>query len=656
MRAQRATCRRARALFSLAHPLAGFGLVLALAAPAHAGGRTLYAEPMAGEKIRIDGDLREWPSKMTELGDTLRGSVAGGEPHASAVVGYDDAALYVVLRVVDNKIARTPAAGNAEDHASLVLAFPRGKTYVVDLFPGSPGKTAGTVRIKGSTVAGAKLVEAPTDKGYTIEALVPWSAFPEAQRQRVGLRGAVRLTDADSPGSIKAVIGTSTASGGRALPPLMLSVEAGLDQLLVREKGLSSNPAREAYGNVAGDGQLERVAVFGPYLTIVGPRFRGGKEFYFGELGVADASMVTRLELVDLDGDGHAEIVIQKRFGAKDRYREVLQVMKVGRDDTPFAAFTHEVGIKTPEGHVANKVSLRGGVIEIAQGDAEGFDPATYAETMPSDMGAALLPWETVKSRSFKWQGDGFKPAGETSWTPKVTAAGHASAQGAHKKSAPRAAEPPPPRPPSADELLDRLYALYRRDRSASGKPRFDFVTDVAGDSGPERVLVHDRDIVVFGKGFRSGTSYTFITVGVADGKDIVDATARDLTGDGKAEVIVRGVLHAKASKGLGGGTVDRYALFVYSVQGDNLVRVFAAETGRAVDDQRVLGSVAFLPAARGGSRIELRPGRAIGWTEKTYPFPADTTAAGGLEPLLLPWGDASPRPYRFSGSAFSAE
>ena len=148
--------------------------------------------------------------------------------------------------------------------------------------------------------------------------------------------------------------------------------------------------------------------------------------------------------------------------------------------------------------------------------------------------------------------------------------------------------------------MLDRVYALYKRDRGAGGKPRFDFVTDVAGDRGPERVVIHDKDIVVFGKGFKGGTSYAYITVGVADGKDIVDATARDLTGDGKAEIIVRGVLHAKASKALGGDVVDRYALFVYSLQGDAVTRVFAAETGRAVEKDRVLGTVAFVPADKG--------------------------------------------------------
>jgi hypothetical protein len=635
--------------------VAGSALAAASVLTGQAGAKPLFCEPMAGEKIRVDGDLREWSAKMTDLTETVKGSASGGEPKAGVTLGYDDTTLYVVLRVTDNKLVRTAAAGEAEDHATLYLSFPKGNSYEVDFFPGAPGKSAGVVKMKGQKVAGAKIVEAPSDKGYTLEATLPWTTFSEADRLRVGLRAAVRLTDSDAAGSVKAVVATAAGQSGRALPPLLLSVEQGLDTLLVKDKGLSSNPAREVYGNVSGDALLERVAVFGPYLTIVGPAFRGGKEFYFGELGVEDASMVTRLELVDFDGDGRSEIVMQKRFGAKDRYREILQIMKIGRDDTPFQAFAHEVGIKTPDGHVANKVSIRGGSIEIAQGDADGFDPGTYSEVMPSDMGAALLPWESVKSRSFKWQGDGIKPAGESSWTPKQSAAGKGPRPAA-KAAAAGPAAPPPPRPPTSEELLDRVYALYKRDRGASGKPHFDFVTDVAGDSGPERVLIHDRDLVVFGKGFRSGTSYGFITVGVADGKDIVDATARDLTGDGKAEILVRGVLHAKASKGLGGGTVDRYGLFVYSVQGDGVVRVFAAETGRAVDDKRVLGSVAFVPGARGAHQIELRPGRAVGWTEKTYPFPEDTTAAGGLEPLLLPWGNGTARRYKYSGSAFVSE
>ncbi len=69
-----------------------------------------------------------------------------------------------------------------------------------------------------------------------------------------------------------------------------------------------------------------------------------------------------------------------------------------------------------------------------------------------------------------------------------------------------------------------------------------------------------------------------------------------------------------------------------------------------------MLGSVEFAPGERGSTRIELRPGHAVGWTEKTYPFPPDTTTAGGLEPLLLPWGSPSPRRYKWDGKAYVAE
>src|SRR5690606_13875939 len=171
---------------------------------------------------------------------------------------------------------------------------------------------------------------------------------------------------------------------------------------------------------------------------------------------------------------------------------------------------------------------------------------------------------------------------------------------------------PPIPRPPTAEEMLERVYALYKKDRGVGRqKPRFDFVTDVIGDTRTERVLVHGKDIVVFGEGFREGQSYTFINVGVKECEDILHATARDLTGDGKAEILVRGVLRAKASKELGGDTVDRYALFIYKVVGDKLERVFGAETGRALGSQRILGAVAFEPGRR-GLTLELRPARAI--------------------------------------------
>jgi hypothetical protein len=630
------------------------GLALAVVSAPAAAGRTISAEPVDDVKIRIDGDLREWPNKMTNLGDTLEGKASGDDPRVAATIAYDENSLYVVLKVFDHNIVRTPAAGDKEDHATLYLYFPKGQSYAVDLFPGQPGKVAGAIKIKGAPAAQSKIVEAPMDKGagLFVEAQIPWTAFPEAARTRVGLHATVTYTDADSPGSVKAVIGTSGARSGKAMPPLLLANEQGLEESIIRAKGLPPAPAREAYGNVSGDSMVERVAVWGGNLVIIGPHFRGGKEYYFADLGVDSAAQVDRLELVDFDGDGHDEVVVQKKVGSSDKYREVLTVIKVDRDDKPFLAFAHEVGIKTSDGEIMNKVKLSKAGIEIAQGEAEGFDPGTFSEVQPGDMGATILPWESIGSHTFAWKGKGFESTGDTSFTPKQSTGAPA---GKKSKARPKSDEPPAPpapRPPTSDELLDRVYALYKKDRGASGRPSYDFVTDVAGDRGPERVLIHGKDIVVFGKGFREGLSYAFIAVGVADPKDILDATARDLTGDGKAEIIVRAVLHAKASKALGGDTVDRHAVMVYGVQGDGLVRIFGAETGRALGKDQIIGAVAFTPVRRGFD-IELRPARAVGWTEQNYPFPVDTTTAGGLEPLLLPWSGGS-RKYHYDGKSFA--
>src|SRR5687768_4536139 len=199
-----------RALFGVSfrsrckrHGTASAALVAGVLSADPCSAASVHAEPMQGEKIRIDGDLREWPSKMTELSETLSGSASAGDSKAWTVIGYDDTALYVVLKIVDNKIARTAAAGASEDHATLSLAIPQGGGYTtreIELYPGAPGKSAGAVKMKGSALKGAKLVEAPIDKGYTIEAMIPWSALPETAKVRVGLRAAVRFTDADSPG------------------------------------------------------------------------------------------------------------------------------------------------------------------------------------------------------------------------------------------------------------------------------------------------------------------------------------------------------------------------------------------------------------------------------------------------------------------------
>ena len=144
---------------------------------------------MQGEKVRIDGDLREWPNKMTELGDTLSGT-AGGDPRAAVTIGYDDQSLYVVLKIFDKRIVRSAAAGANEDHATLSLAFPRGRdfnTYELELYPGNPGKVAGVVKLKGAAVAAPRSSRLRVRAACTSKRRSPGLRFPDASQSARGL-------------------------------------------------------------------------------------------------------------------------------------------------------------------------------------------------------------------------------------------------------------------------------------------------------------------------------------------------------------------------------------------------------------------------------------------------------------------------------------
>jgi hypothetical protein len=630
--------------------------VVTMGGNADAKGRILYADLMKGARIRIDGMLREWPQGVMRLGYRLRGEGSRGDPRVLSMIGYDDRQVYVALKVWDEKLVRTRGYGKTEDHAVLTMAFPAGggryTTEEVLLYAGQPGKTPGMVkRAGGGKVAGSKLVEAPMEGGYTLEAQIPWSTFRSARRWRVGLRGAIRYVDVDVPGKVAAVVGTSEETSGKALPRLLLESERTLEES-IRSNHLKG-PDYELYGDVAGDAQMERVAVYDNYLTIVGAGYMEGKQYFYADLGVPDESWITRFELKDADGDGKDDIILQKRVGGADTYREVLIAQKIGADGSPQSIFLHDVAIVTPDAYIKNDVKLsrgrRGLAITISRGKDEWSDRSVFEGAVQEDIPHALLPWETVGSCTYEWDGEKFVKTGER----KARAAAPKKGKPRPRREGPPA--PPPPRPPTSEELLDKVYALYRKERGVKkAEPRFDFVTDVAEDEQMERVLVHERDIVVFGRGFLGGTTFTYTTMGFAEPGDVLHVTARDLTGDGKAEIMARGVLHADGGEELGGARVDRYVLFVYKVIGDRMLRVFAAETGRALGDNRILAGIAFVPSAKGLS-IELRPGRAVGWTKQTYPFPVDTESQAGLEPLILPWS-GSTHGYAFDGSAFSAE
>lgn len=619
---------------------------------------------MTGKNVQMDGVLREWPAGFAPL------LQAGAKTQSSVLVGYDEEFLYFAAKIKDSNLVRTKSGSKGEDRLSLSLYVPafRGQpqTHTIDVYPGLPGKLPGLVKVDGKTVSEAEAVENPNDGGFFLEARVPLSAIFQRGLVLVGWRGVISYNDAATAGRVKSVSKTGEGQGA-GMPPLTMEAETGIAQALLEAKGLRFTPDREVLADLTGDGQPERVALYGHFLSIVGPGYKQGKQFYYNELDVESAKQITQLAARDFNGDSKDEIVLRKRLGSTDKYREVLQVLQLGPDDAPLQVFGHELSIVTPAGRIENKLTIQGqgkaSKIVIEQDKVKGFDAGNFNEPLIGGaFASALMPWDSAKSRTFAWQGKGITQVDEASWQPPMSAPSRRATDtsttvGSATRAEPSGgavAAPPPPRAPNADELLDRVYALYKQDRGVkrTSRPSFDFVTDVVGDGQMERVLIHDRDLVVFGKGFKQGLSYTYLTIGVKEAQDILSVTTRDLQGDGKAEILVHAVLNAQASASLGGDIVGRQALFIYEVQGETLKRIFAAETGRSLKKDRILGAVAFLPNGR-GLEIELRAGRALGWTEKNYPFPEDRHPAGGLEPLILPWSTLGARHYTYTGGEY---
>lgn len=370
--------------------------------------------------VKIDGAIGEWPPR-TPAAVVVKGS--GGRVSFGVAIQYDSSHLYVGGEVVDESFFRTDRFADGEDHASLLIAFPTGAgtfvPYEVGLFTGKPGEAKGEVRYISpgrGRITGSKIVEAPTTRGYTFEAVIPWSAFPEARTVRVGLHGAARYYDSDGSAIARNILATASGdpSTPASLPALLTEPEHGMVDDLLAPKGLASTAPRiDILADLAGDALKERIAVFDRVLTICGPGFRGGKQYFFRDLG-AD---LVRLEARELTGRGKADLIVRRRFpgGEPGAAREWFEVWSLLAADEPTTTFAHEISVQSGGKHVDDSVHAAMRQIEVSIESAVGWDASTYREPLANDVEPILLPWGPVKSQLFRFNGSRFAKVKEVS-------------------------------------------------------------------------------------------------------------------------------------------------------------------------------------------------------------------------------------------------
>ena len=617
--------------------------------------------------IKLDGKTKEWPG--TTPADV---SLKAGKLKATFHAGYDDTGFWVGAEVEkDGGIARTASFGENEDRITLTLAFPKAGTpsakpdyaaYEVGLYAGLPGSSEGAVRMRAASggasgassgsISGAKIIEAPRKAGgYTLEAFIPWSAFPEAKKTRAGLRGSLRAYDGDGS-SIRGIKATSAGAvdDPKDLGWFLIEPEQSLPQSFSSRKLSWKDVKYDVTADLAGDGNNERALFVGKAVYVLGPTYKQGKQWLTMDL---DADVVA-LDVKDVTGDGHAELLVTARVKAATTTRDALHVFTLTGEkgaEKPQKIFSHETMIDGSGGKLLeDKLTFGGKKIVIDYAAPKGWTAVTWDQPMATDIDPILLPWGTVKQRTFVFSGSAFVKDKEVAQKGTVVTS---TATNATTTSAATTTTAPPlvKGDPAALAL-----AQYRKDKGLAPDAKTSFETVVAIGGGKKgRAALFGRDLVVT----TDTGSYAFVTMTrFSSDKDVLSVAAQDLTPDGREEIVVRGVVRAKLTGGTGGDQeVVREVLLVYApkVSGGSvsLQPAFAAEVARSIGDKRVECSVRLVPAKGNvAGKIELSKGNAKGWTSTTYPFQKETPTTG-LEPMVLPWSSETAT-YSWNGDKFA--
>ncbi len=573
-----------------------------------AGARSLVARRTKAREAKIDGRL-DAGLRLEELG--------GG---TKAAFTYDDEALHAFLRW-----------DRAEAHR-LQIAFPdeRGIPIVRSVqFATTSGDEKATRAVDDDGKALEGVVVVDTEDGDGVEARIPWVLFPEGERTRVGLTVGV---EASKP----APKGAKGASAKKASPsqsttarvPVLTEPERALRDDLLRARLLPEEPLLVRVADLCGDEAKELVLVYPGILAIVGSAFGAGERFFYRELG--DVTEVAALDVRPVTGRAKSDLILTLRQGS----REWVEIESFLAGESPTMVFAQTVALGEAPARIVNR--LRVGHerdVEVSVDPAEPFALEGDDYAIPSDVRPPLLPWGPTDRVLYRFDGKSFRVEREVARKTKASPV--------ESKAAPTRAErlehPAEPRSPFEQYLAERrLPATTTPARTLALKM----------SRGGEATLTQvGQDLVLHGPAIAGGRQYVRLSLPVGKPEEVLSIEARDLTGDGDDDVVVR-IARDLRVEGQEGAVRSEH-LVVYAVGSSTLARVFAAEVARQHGDKRVESAVRFAPKS-----IELGPGSAKGWSEATYGW-AQEQPGGSLEPLVLPWSNLGKLRYEWQGERF---
>lgn len=375
------------------------------------------------------------------------------------------------------------------------------------------------------------------------------------------------------------------------------------------------------------DVSAERMRVDGSLREWKGARFttlgaQPGPEVRFA-LATADGGLYVGAEVHD------AQVVRTKGVGG----RQDALVLTLAMPDASGGFRSTEIWLHPG---VAGKSKAEAG-LRTGSG-APRSEPRIKVVEGPREQGAegfvleAFVPWSLVQGAEIWEQGRGALRF------ENVDAKGGAPARIATSE---RSLPKDMPRLALGQGHNDFLGSFLSSQSLVGVEPRYDLRGNVHGDAAPERVVIVDRFVVVYGPGFKKGESYAYAALPLGAGGGVKQAELTDLTADGRAEL----VLTLRQRNDLGA----RDVWMVYALDGESPQPVFGVELRKEAAGGFIENSLKLERKGKDTPRIVVSVGRAQQLDATNY----RESSARDVQPILLPWGPVKARTYGYQDGTF---
>lgn len=183
-------------------------------------------------------------------------------------------------------------------------------------------------------------------------------------------------------------------------------------------------------------------------------------------------------------------------------------------------------------------------------------------------------------------------------------------------------------------------FAAFRVDRALSATtPRFDGVSNVAGDARLERIVVLGKYVLVLGQ----AGAFRFVELPVVGAAEVREARIANAVGTAYRQLLL--TLRQRNDQG------SRDLLQVWGFAGGEPQVRFAAELRKETADGFVQVDFTLERGARGGPpQLVFELGESQGLSADSY----RERPAPGIAGILLPWGPVRKRVFAFDGERFA--